>query len=47
MSSNELERKWQRAVFWAYVGDSLRALFWIGIVPVVLAIINYLERMTW
>lgn len=44
---SKLEKQWQKAVFWAYVGDSLRVLFWIGIVPVVLAIINHLERMPW
>lgn len=45
--NNELERQWQKVVFWAQVGDFLRALFWIGIIPVVLAIINHLERLPW
>lgn len=47
MSSNELERKWQKAVFWAYVGDSLRALFWTGAVIFAWGIINHLEHLPW
>lgn len=44
---SKLEKQWQRAVFWAYVGDSLRALFWTGAVCFALGIINHLERLPW
>lgn len=47
MSSNELERQWQRYVLWSYIGDSLRALFWTGAAIFALAVVNHLERMPW
>ena len=47
MSSNELERQWRGAIFLAYVGGWARALFWVGLVPIILAIINHLEHMPW
>lgn len=47
MSSNELERQWQRVVFWSQVGDWLTALALAGAVCFALAIVNHLERMPW